>query len=94
VGNGRHGELNAAVLSQETEAVVQVGERPEAEEIDLEEVHCLHVILVPLDDRPVRHCRVLNGHQAMETVMLKALRATLFNWQTASNPLLKRIATS
>ncbi len=66
VGDRRHGEVDAAVLFEQSERVVEMGERAQPQQIDLEEVHVLHVVLVPLDDGAVGHRRVLDRHQPVD----------------------------
>ena len=51
------------MLFDETQAPVEVGERPQAQEIHLEQAQRLHVGLVPLDDGAARHRRILHGDQ-------------------------------
>ncbi len=66
VRDRRHGEVDAAVLLQEAERVVEVRERAQPQQIDLEEVHVLHVVLVPLDHGAVGHRRVFDGHEPVD----------------------------
>ena len=42
-----------------------MGEGAEAEQVDLEESEILDVFLIPLDDRPAFHRRVLDWHQVV-----------------------------
>src|SRR5690606_6719365 len=58
--DARHVDVDAVVLAQEIEAAMELRERAEAEEVDLEETELLEVVLVPLDDRAIRHRAVLD----------------------------------
>ncbi len=63
--DARHGKGAADVGANETEGIIEMRQRPEAEEIDLEQTHCLHVPLVPLDDGALLHGGVFHRHDVV-----------------------------
>jgi hypothetical protein len=64
-GQRRERQVGAARLPHEVEAPVQVRQRAETEQVDLEEAQRLDVVLVPLDDGAPLHRRVLDGHEVV-----------------------------
>ena len=54
------------MVLQKGKALAQAGEHAEGQYIDLEETERLQVVLVPFDDRPVLHGRVLDRHHLVE----------------------------
>ncbi len=67
--NRRHRQLDAAVLPEEPEGEVEMGERAEAEQVHLEEADGLDVVLVPLDDGALGHAAVLDRHQVADRLV-------------------------
>ncbi len=68
---GRHvreREPRAAELLDHDEGAADGGQHAEPEHVHLEEAERVEVVLVPLDDRAILHCRVLNRHQFLEQV--------------------------
>ena len=65
VRDGRHRQIDHPVALEKLKAVIQVGQRPETQEIDFEQVHVFHVVLVPLDHRPIGHGGVLYRHEGV-----------------------------
>ncbi len=54
------------VVRHQVEGLANGGQRPEAEQVDLEEAQGLDVVLVPLDHGAVLHRRRLDGHQLVD----------------------------
>ena len=54
-----------------------MGQRPQPQQVHLEEPQRLHIILVPLDDRPARHRRILDRHQVMHRLMAQQKAARM-----------------
>ncbi len=54
---------------QKIEALVQAGQHAERKAVDLEQLHLLEIVLVPLDDRAVGHRRVLDRHEMMQRLL-------------------------
>src|SRR5882757_3243318 len=62
----RHRARTAELVDQ-VEATAYRGKHPERKHIDLEQSQRFEVVLVPLDDRALRHRRVFNGNQFIQT---------------------------
>ena len=56
-------QLAAVVLSHQIEAFANRREHAQAQAIDLEDAQLVEIVLVPLDDRAVRHRGVFDRHQ-------------------------------
>ena len=56
----------AGVPGQELEALAQAGQHAQAEHVHFEDAEGVEVVLVPLDDRALRHGGVLDRHQLVE----------------------------
>ena len=54
---------------QQVETLAQTGEHAEREAIDLEQFHRFQIVLVPLDDRAIRHRRVLDRYQMVQGML-------------------------
>ena len=54
---------------EQPEAQVELGQRAESQQIDLEEAEVLQVVLVPLDHRPIGHRGVLDRHQVVDRLV-------------------------
>ena len=57
------------MCAQQIEAFAQAGQHAEREAIDLEQLHRLEIVLVPLDDRAIRHRRVLDRHERVQRML-------------------------
>ncbi len=64
----RRRQVEAAVVmpGQQVEALAHAGQHAERQHVDLEDAGGGQVVLVPFDDRAVRHRRVLDRHQIVE----------------------------
>jgi len=60
--DGRELPLLARRAADEVEAVLQGGQHPESQEVELDQPHPGRVVLVPLDHRAARHAGVLDRH--------------------------------
>ena len=54
---------------QKIETFVQASQHAERKAIDLEQLHFLQIILVPLDDRAIGHRRVLDRHEMVQRLL-------------------------
>ena len=54
---------------EQPEAEVELRQGAEPQQVHLEQAEVLQVVLVPLDDRPARHRRVLDGHQVVDRLV-------------------------
>ncbi len=62
-GDGGHADLLAVMPPNKSKGKIEVGKSTQTKKINLEEVHVFNVVLVPLDNRSVRHACVLHGHE-------------------------------
>ena len=62
-------QLPAVVPVDQIEADVELRERAEAQQVDLEQAEILQVVLVPLDHRAAGHRRVLDRHQVVDRLV-------------------------
>ena len=58
-----HGVFAAVKAANQLEAAANRAQHPEAKHVHLQQPQVLQIVLVPLDDRAIRHGRVLDGHQ-------------------------------
>ena len=58
--------IAAVVLAEQIEALPDASQHAQRQAIDLEQLHRLQVVLVPLDDGAVRHRRVLHRHHRVQ----------------------------
>ena len=68
-GNVLDAHRRAAPLADELQAAANGAEHAQGQHVHLEQTHCVQVVLVPLDDRAVRHGRVFYRHQAGERAL-------------------------
>ena len=54
---------------EQTEAQVELGQRPEPQQIHLEQAEVLQIVLVPLDHGAAGHRRVLDRHQVVHRLV-------------------------
>ncbi len=68
-GDAGQGEVGVAVGAQQVEGQVQLVERAQPQQIDLEQAEGLHIVLGPLDDGAALHAGVLDGHEVVHRLV-------------------------
>ena len=58
-----HAKGQSAALRNQVKGAAHGGEHAQRQHVNLEQAERIKIILVPLDDRPVRHGGVLHRHQ-------------------------------
>ena len=67
--NRGHRQGAAVVPRQQPERQVELGQRPQPQQVDLEQPEVLQVVLVPLNDGASGHRRVLDRHQVVHRLV-------------------------
>ena len=67
-GNVLHAQRLAATRRYEIQRAADRREHAERQAVDLQQSDRIDVVLVPLDDRAIRHRRILDGHHALERI--------------------------
>jgi hypothetical protein len=57
------------MLGQEVEGLLHAGQHAQGEDIDLHELECIDVILVPFDHLPVDHGGGFDWHEVVEPLV-------------------------
>ena len=65
-GHGAHGHGHSMVLRKQAESLANGGQHSQSQTIDFQDAESFHVVLVPLDDRPLGHGRIFKRHQLGE----------------------------
>ena len=68
-GDTRHGLVATVMAADQIEAEVELMQRTERQEVDLEQPQCFEAVLVPLDHRPVGHGSVLDRDQGRDRLV-------------------------
>ena len=68
-GDRRQVEIDTLVLAKQVEPAAHARQHAERENVDLHELQCVDVVLVPLDDLAVVHRRRLDRHQFVEPIL-------------------------
>jgi hypothetical protein len=64
-------EIDALMLGQEVESLLHAGQHAQGKDVDLHELECIDVVLVPFDHLPVDHGGGLDRHEVVEPVVGK-----------------------
>ena len=67
--DGRRGQADSVVLFDQIETAADGGEHPECQTVDLEDSQFVQVVLVPLDDRPIRHGGVFDWDRLAKQII-------------------------
>ena len=54
------------MLPHQVEALADRGEHPQRQHVDLHQAERFQIVLVPLDERAVRHRRIVDRHQFLQ----------------------------
>jgi len=54
-------------LVDQVEGTTYCGKHAKSKHVDLEQSQCIEIVFVPLNDRALRHRRVFNGNQFIQT---------------------------
>jgi hypothetical protein len=57
------------MLGQEVEGLLHAGQHSQGKDVDLHELECVDVVLVPFDHLTVDHCGGLYRHEVVEPVV-------------------------
>ena len=68
-GDSGHGKRDVAVIFEQIETAVEMGESAQTEEVDFEKTERLHVVFVPLYHRAILHRTIFDGHEIVNRLV-------------------------
>ncbi len=69
--NRRNRKIAVPIFTQELKAEIELREPAESEQVDFKQAEILHIVLVPLNHRALRHGGVLDRYEIMHRLMAK-----------------------